>query len=476
MGNGDQTLQSHSTESITRANPSRRKNNMKNLTAQGEHAINHASAHVNAILAMAEAAIEALLEGTHSDNQDLAQAVKLILDDQAEALEHWMERLEQAVMEHHPDPAHIEQPRTHAAYATRVQQATERYERHLETRFPAVHEGNAEHTPDSVFHTLTTAPVTINRAVRRLAGEIASREPESPARVAYIETLLEIAAMLPNQSEVLSRSRQADPPDTSWKDYLMQRAQDAALDTETLEALYRGPDPGATAEDQDDVPWVSLQDIYFTLQGLRVINGMADAHALALACGTKLTQTTTLPGDRRLQVNLQDPPTTIEIDAQETLDEPAGSKITIEIQDENNSLKEELRQAARILAVAASRAHSPNSPQEETVLRTRMCMGTDRLPAGQTDTRHAEPISEGFLTPAGHRCLNAITWERDDDIEQAVLQEEGEVITSYLFWSDSVTTIGPRPDPEELLEIIMATYTLGGRFLLQEHLDSPQNH
>ena len=49
---------------------------MKEPHADGVRAIEYANAHVNAVLATAETAIEILLEGPESHNPDLARAVK----------------------------------------------------------------------------------------------------------------------------------------------------------------------------------------------------------------------------------------------------------------------------------------------------------------------------------------------------------------------------------------------------------------
>ena len=444
---------------------------MKKLTQQGAHAIAYASAHVNATLAIAEAAIEVLFEGQEAENEDLAQAVKLILDDQAGPLDHWMERLEQAVAEHHPDPGRIEQPRTHASYAARAEEATEKYDRHMEEKFPAVYQGDQEITQEAVFHTLVTTPVAINRAIRRLAAETASRQPGSPDRTAYIKALLEVAAKVPRQTETLTKRREMDPPDSDRKRHLMNRAQAAALDTETIEAIHRANAAGENQEEQDDPPWVQLAFIEVTLQGTRVITSIGDAQALALAWGTTLTIPTPHPAIQALRADLDHPQTTIEVQEPGDGTRPT-STITITVENQEKSPREELTQAADLLALTISRTPATETPPEGTVLRTRMCISTDRIPLNHPETRHREPVTENFLTPSGHRCLNAITWRRDDEIEQAILQDHGDIVNSYLFWSESLTTTGQQPTSEELLEILMATFTVGAKFLLQDNLDS----
>ena len=101
------------------------------------------------------------------------------------------------------------------------------------------------------------------------------------------------------------------------------------------------------------------------------------------------------------------------------------------------------------------------------VLKTRMCMNTDGIPAGYPDNRLADPINEPFITATGHRCLNSITWQRDREMEHNILKDHGDKVTSYLYWSESITTVPPGQNKEGFLQILMATYTVGGMFLLQ---------
>ena len=75
---------------------------------EGTYEIEYATAHVEAIMAKAQAAIEILLDGPDGRNSHVARAVKLILDDHMRPLEHRMNRLEETVLKHHPNPGERE--------------------------------------------------------------------------------------------------------------------------------------------------------------------------------------------------------------------------------------------------------------------------------------------------------------------------------------------------------------------------------
>ena len=441
---------------------------MKEPHADGVRAIEYANAHVNAVLATAETAIEILLEGPESHNPDLARAVKTVLDSQTEPLEHRMKMLEQAVIENHPSPETREAPPSHAEYAARIEELSQRYEEHMTTRFPEIYE-ETTHTQDSTFYTMTTIPIAHNQAVRRLAREIATRKPGDPARLGYTDALLEVAAQLPGQSEILSIHEETGDANTDWKKMFMTRAQNAARDTELLEQLHQGQGPAE--QEQEEIPDITLGLMVLTIHGVDVIKNEEGARELAQAWGTELQQYQEhTKGELRAQMEGGEAIIQVTQSGEET---PAGSEITIPVEERQPTLKEEFERAAALLKLAASRA-TGTVPQEGIPLKTRMCMDTDRIPYGYTDNRREEPVSEIFLTESGHRCLNTITWERDEGLEQAILEDEGEVVSSYMFWSESLTTVEPHTSEQELLQILMATYTVGARFMPQEHLDSPK--
>ena len=446
---------------------------MPEPTPKGLREIEYAAAHVNAALAIGEAAIEMLLEGPDSHDPDVARAAKLVLNTQGKLLQHWMQTLKATLLRHHQNHENMELPPSHLSYAFRADEATKDYENHMTTMFPEICDERQPHTTDSAFYTFTIAMIATNRAVRRLAGEIASQEKGSPERLAYTEALLEIGTKAdvkhpPAQNDALYNLAQMGDcdMDNERKKRFLKRAQDAADDTETLREMHQGEGPGE--QEQDDAPWIHLAIITVTLPGMKAITGLDDARKLARDWDTKLMGENNALRDRGTQFIMDKFQAGIEvIPAGE--ERPASSMITVVPEDQDDSLTMELEHTSNLVEMAISRGRREDDGQESgTVLKTRMCLSTNRIPDGYGDSRLNKPLSYPFLTPSGHRCLDTITWERNDEMEQEILQDHRDVVNSYLVWSESMTTVPEKTTSTDLLEIMMATYTLGARFLLQD--------
>ena len=194
-------------------------------------------------MAKAQAAIEILLDGPDDRNSHVARAVKLILDDHMRPLEHRINRLEETVRKHHPNPEEREVPASHAMFADRIQELTERYQQHMNRRFAKLTR-EFTLTPDSVFYTLTIMPVVINRALNHLNAEIITREPSDAVRMGYRSALLDVADELPDQKKALAMRRSMGDADNSRKRRFLEQAEAAAEDNERLAGTHR-PDPGA---------------------------------------------------------------------------------------------------------------------------------------------------------------------------------------------------------------------------------------
>ena len=63
---------------------------MPEPTPEALREIAYACAHMNATLAIGEAAIEMLIEGPDGDDPDVARAAKHVMEAQTQPLEHWM--------------------------------------------------------------------------------------------------------------------------------------------------------------------------------------------------------------------------------------------------------------------------------------------------------------------------------------------------------------------------------------------------
>ena len=300
----------------------------------------------------------------------------------------------------------------------RIGDATESYENHMATRFPEIFdEDQPQHTTDSAFYTFTIAMIANNRAIRRLAWEIASLEKGSPGRLAYTDALIEIGTNVavnqpPEQDDALSNLAQMGDwdRDNDRKKRFLERALTAAEDAETLTEMYQGEGPGE--QEQGEVPWIRLRLIVVTLPGMETITGMDDARELAREWSTELVEENSTFRDRGIQVIMEKFQTDIEvIPAGE--EGPASSLITVVPEDRNDSLTMELEHTSDLVKIAISRGRREDDGQQSgTVLKTRMCLSTNRIPDGFGDARLNKPLSDPFLTPSGHRCLNTITWDR----------------------------------------------------------------
>ncbi len=208
---------------------------MREPTKEGEYEIQYATARVEAIMALSEAAMMLLLDGPDGRNAHVAWAIKLILDDHAGPLERRMNLLEEAVLKHHPDPDHRETPQSQPKFADRIKSLSKRYEQHMD-RFPR----NMKPTADSVFYTVTTMPAVINRALHHLNAEVITREPGDPVRRGYIAAMLDLASMIPvhEQKKALALSRNGGDANSSRKKRFMELAEAAARDTERLMGVH----------------------------------------------------------------------------------------------------------------------------------------------------------------------------------------------------------------------------------------------
>ena len=231
------------------------------------------------------------------------------------------------------------------------------------------------------------------------------------------------------------------------------------------------------SEENQEILWVHLDLMVITLRGLEAVMTREEAEALAAAAGVKLTHYTEKENDggdsREPAAVLHEPFTTIRM-TRNGGPESSETEIMVQMEDMDDSLGEELEWAAVLLeqAVLLARQHDSQDAGEgeNTVMKTRHCMNTNRIPDGEPEYRMDAPISEIFMTQSRYRCMNAITWERDEDAEQAILEDTGETGKEYQYWSESITTLPAAPSRAELREILMATYTMGAKFLLKDVL------
>ena len=172
------------------------------------------------------------------------------------------------------------------------------------------------------------------------------------------------------------------------------------------------------SEETQEKLWVHLDLMVITLRGLEAVTTREEAEALAAAAGVKLTNYTEDGNGRGGETTavLHEPFTTIRM-TRNGGPESGETEIMVQMEDMDGSLREELEWAAVLL--------------EQAVL---------------------------------------LTWERDEDAEQAILEDTGVTGKEYQYWSESITTLPAEPSRAELREILMTTYTVGARFLLKDVL------
>ena len=231
-------------------------------------------------------------------------------------------------------------------------------------------------------------------------------------------------------------------------------------------------------QEKQEIPWVHLDVVVITLRGLEAVRTQEEAEALAAAAGAKMDRYTEKgngSGDGGETTVVLYEPFTALCGTRTGGPESGETEIMVQIHDMEGFLLEELEWAAGLLeqAILLARQRDPQDtgPRESAVMKTRHCMNTDRIPDGQPENRMDAPISEMFLTHSRYRCVNAITWERDEDAEKDILEETGETGKEYRYWSESITTLPSTPRRRELREVLMATYTVGARFLLKDILE-----
>ena len=195
----------------------------------------YATARMEAIMARIKTAIAMLLDGPDGRNSHVARAVTLIVDDEVEALRNRAVERTEAILRHEGGEWDEETMVYSTEISSRVNEVTERYRRHMSSRFPR----DLKDTPSSAFYIMTIAPFTVNRALQQLNAETITREPDNPARRAYRDALLEVAAEVPGQKQVLEQLRERGEDNDSRKRRFMNQAWTATLDSERIAALHQ---------------------------------------------------------------------------------------------------------------------------------------------------------------------------------------------------------------------------------------------
>ena len=218
--------------------------------------------------------------------------------------------------------------------------------------------------------------------------------------------------------------------------------------------------------------WVHLDLMVITTGSMLAFRDEQEAGELASIMGTELIRYTQGKGGTT-SATMRGPLMDVSVTAPE--DALQGyTKFWFQMYDEDRSLRGELMHAAAILEKALKYAHDRDGrgASQQITLTTRHCLTSDKIPEGQPDERIEEPMARIFYTENLRRLLSTLTWDRDHDLEEDIRQDTGEEERSYNFWSQSVTTAQAAIGQEDLLQILMSTYTVGAMFLLELPLRS----
>ena len=225
--------------------------------------------------------------------------------------------------------------------------------------------------------------------------------------------------------------------------------------------------------DEQHSTWVHLDMSVITVHGLQAIRDEQEARDLASAMDLEL-QACELNKDATISAALNDQ--IMQVKSTSPNDGLRGTtQFWVQVYDHNGSLQHELDHIATTLHKALTHInHRPDeNPASRLTLTIRHCMNSDHLPPGQPERRVDEPISQFFQTETGQPFLSTMTWERETDFNKEIQAQPGQEDPTYSFWSQSVTRIQAIPTTEHMLQLLMATYTLGALFLLEMPLPRP---
>ena len=190
-----------------------------------------------------------------------------------------------------------------------------------------------------------------------------------------------------------------------------------------------------------------------TLFGQGAIRSETEAQELARRTGRELVNFTASPLGIHETVTED---MTLESDWRQT-------NLMFVLEDLGN-LRAEMEWATRTILEAVKISPQPHRgpdvpwsfDQGIEIIRIHLCMTANCIPQGEPE----EPEMDTYQTEGGTSFHNSLRWERMDDLP------EDETDAWYNHWSTSILPVRKMPEEQELLAVIMGTYTVAGLRLL----------
>ena len=205
------------------------------LSPQATYLIQYPNARVEILASSVMKVLQLLLDSPEPPTCTDAHAASLYLDAVILPMAVWTSAVEQAIGEHHPDPANWTVPDSQTRLAADIRDLTLRYDRLLDTRFP--HLGSKAPPPNAALETLALyREVALAHAAERMNGEILSRPANDPTGKASRRALRDHA-----------RELQSQEPETPCPENhpLSEQARQARAATARILTAMNAPEPGS---------------------------------------------------------------------------------------------------------------------------------------------------------------------------------------------------------------------------------------
>lgn len=148
-------------------------------TPQATYLIQYPNARVELLASSVMKVLQLLLDEPQAPSEDDARAASIYLDAVILPMAVWTSAVEQAIEEHHPDPAGWTVPDSQKRLATDIGDLTLRYERLMTGSFPNL--DRRKPPGERVIQTLDLyQDIALGHAAERMNGEIISRPANDP--------------------------------------------------------------------------------------------------------------------------------------------------------------------------------------------------------------------------------------------------------------------------------------------------------
>lgn len=204
------------------------------LSPKATYMTQYPNARVEILASSVMKVLQLLLDGPEAPTHAEAHAASLYLDTVILPMAVWTTAVENAIANHHPDPANWTVPESQTRLAAEIGELTQRYDQLLNTRFPGL---DRNETPAKAPLDVLTLyqDLALGHAAERINGEILSRPANDPTGKAYHRALRDHA-----------REMRSNEPTAEWpEDHpLAQQARRARAITARILPAMNTPETG----------------------------------------------------------------------------------------------------------------------------------------------------------------------------------------------------------------------------------------